>query len=69
MQKPTVLHSTPEPKTKENIANEMNISLRTLQRRLKKAGLDVPRGHIPPDVQDAIYQALGWKALSQTGTK
>lgn len=57
-----------EPKTKEKIASEMNISLRTLQRRIKKAGLDVPRGFIPPDVQDAIYQALGWKRLSQNGT-
>lgn len=57
-----------EPKTKAKIADEMKISLRTLQRRLKKAGLEIPRGHIPPDLQDSIYQALGWKALSQNGT-
>ncbi len=46
----------------------MNISLRTLQRRLKNAGLKIPRGHIPPDVQDLIYQSLGWKNLAQSGT-
>ncbi len=57
-----------EPKTKEMIAVEMNISLRTLQRKLKKAGLEIPRGYIPPDLQDSIYQALGWKALSKSGT-
>lgn len=66
MQKP--LSSSLEPKTKVKIAEEMNISLRTLQRRLKKAGLYIPRGHIAPDMQDSIYQALGWKALAQTGT-
>ena len=47
----------------------MNISLRTLQRKLNKAGLKIPRGHIPPDVQDLIYQTLGWKNLTQSGVK
>lgn len=68
MKKPTAPPSNREPKTKEKIASEMNISLRTLQRKLNKAGLKIPRGHIPPDVQDAIYETLGWKSLSQNGT-
>jgi predicted DNA-binding protein (UPF0251 family) len=33
-----------EPKTKEQLAQEMNISFSTFQRRLKKAGLKIPRG-------------------------
>lgn len=59
----TVLH----PKTKEKLAEEMSISLRTLQRRLGKAGLEIPRGLISPDDQDIIYRALGWKVLSRSG--
>jgi len=58
-----------ETKTKEKIALEMNISLRTLLRRLNKAGLKIPRGYISPDEQDLIYQTLGWKNLAQSGTK
>ncbi len=68
MQKPASHNPAHEPKTKEKIAQEMKISLRTQQRRLKKVGLEVPRGIIPPDVQDSIYSALGWKGLSQSGT-
>ena len=46
-------------KTKEELALLMEISLRTLQRRLDKAGLKIPRGHIPPDVQIIIFEKLG----------
>ncbi len=69
MRKSIPLYASRETKTKENIAAEMDISLRTLQRRLAKAGLKIPRGYIPPDVQDTIYEALGWKGLTQNGTK
>lgn len=69
MKKPNSPDLIREPKTKEKLADEMNISLRTLQRKLKKAGLDIPRGHIPPDIQDQIYIALGWKHLSRTDLK
>ncbi len=68
MPNPIKRSANPETKTKEKLAQEMNISLRTLQRRLKNAGLKIPRGHIPPDVQDLIYQSLGWKNLAQSGT-
>ncbi len=61
-------HTTVEPKTKTELAREMNISLRTLQRRLKEVGLKIPRGHISPDLQQAIFKALGWTGLARTGT-
>lgn len=50
----------PKPKTKEQIALEMDINLKTLQRRLKKAGLVIPRGLISPEQQDIIFRELGW---------
>jgi predicted DNA-binding protein (UPF0251 family) len=53
-----------EPKTKEQLAQEMNISFSTFQRRLKKAGLKIPRGLIPPDLQKAIYKELGWAIMT-----
>jgi len=51
---------SPEPKTKAQIAMEMNIHLRTLQRRLEKANLLIPRGLIFPEQQAEIYRQLGW---------
>jgi predicted transcriptional regulator len=51
-----------KPKTKKEIASEMDINLRTLQRKLKKLGLDIPRGLIFPEQQRLIYQELGWTA-------
>jgi DNA-binding transcriptional regulator LsrR (DeoR family) len=64
MQKPTNPPALPEPKTKEQIARDLNISLRTLQRKLKKAGLEVPRGFVSPEVQNLILERLGWKKVS-----
>lgn len=58
-----------EPKTKQQMAAEMNISLGTLQRRLRQADLEIPRGFIPPDIQNQIYQALGWKGLVRNDAK
>jgi hypothetical protein len=52
---------TPRPKTKEQIAMEMDINLKTLQRRLKRVGLSIPRGLIFPEQQALIYQELGWE--------
>ena len=49
-----------KPKTKEQMAMEMDIHLKTLQRRLKRVGLDVPRGLIFPEQQMEIYHRLGW---------
>lgn len=48
------------PKTKSELAQEMEISIRTLQRRLKKVGLEVPRGLIPPSLQVKIFEVLNW---------
>ncbi|MEM9917500.1 MAG: hypothetical protein AAF990_05355 [Bacteroidota bacterium] len=48
------------PKTKQQIAHELGISLRTLQRWIKKAGLDVPRGLVCPQKQEEIMTALGY---------
>lgn len=58
-----------EPKTKQQLAAKMNISVGTLQRKLKQAGLEVPRGFIPPDVQNQIYQVLGWTHLTRSDAK
>lgn len=49
------------PKNKKQIANEMGLSLRTFQRRLEQASLEVPRGLVSPEAQDEIYQKLGWR--------
>jgi predicted DNA-binding protein (UPF0251 family) len=45
-------------KTKSQMADEMGICLRTLQRRLKKAGLKIPRGLIFEPTQQIIYRKL-----------
>lgn len=48
------------PRTKSQMAHEMGICLRTFQRKLKKANLNIPRGLISPSSQLKIYQALEW---------
>ena len=62
-------HPSLTGKTKEELALVMGISLRTLQRRLDKAGLEIPRGRIPPDIQQIIFEKLGWSELARNGTK
>lgn len=47
-------------KNKKQLAAEMGISLRTLQRRLKSTGVNVPRGLISPSQQKEIWERLGW---------
>lgn len=54
----------PRMKTKAEIADEIGIHLSTLQRRLKQAGLTVPRGLITPEQQKEIYDKLGWGTTS-----
>ena len=63
---PTIImnNNSTEPKTKAQLAQAMNISFSTFQRRLKKAGLKIPRGHIPPDLQPVIFEKLGWAKLT-----
>jgi len=49
------------PKTKTQIAEELGISLSTLQRWLKKHDLHIPRGLISPEKQKKIYKVLGYE--------
>jgi DNA-binding transcriptional regulator LsrR (DeoR family) len=59
-----------EPKTKAQISNHMGISIRTLQRWIKKYELDVPRGLVSPEKQAEIFRACGYsKRKSRSGTK
>ena len=53
-----------EPITKSQLANLLSLSLRTLQRKLKGAGLTIPRGLISPDSQILILYKLGYSDLA-----
>lgn len=46
---------------KKEIADEMGYSLRTFQRRLKEASIEIPRGLICPEKQEEVFQKLGWR--------
>jgi len=46
-------------KTRQQLADEFGISVRTLYRWLTKWNLDLPGGLVRPADQDAIYQILG----------
>lgn len=48
------------PKTKHQIAQELGISLRTLQRWIKKNDLKVPRGLVCPQKQLEIKERFGY---------
>ena len=48
-----------KPKTRRQIAKELGISERTLQRWLKKSGLALPSGLVTPYYQKVIYE-LYW---------
>ena len=48
------------PKTKHQIAQELGISLRTLQRWIKKNHLEVPRGLVCPQKQLEIKKKFGY---------
>ncbi len=47
-----------EPKYRNVVADEYGISLRTLNRWIKKAGLDIPNGLIDPYHLKIIYRAF-----------
>lgn len=53
-----------EPITKSQLANLLGLSLRTLQRKLKGAGLNIPRGLISPDSQIQILFKLGYSEMA-----
>jgi hypothetical protein len=48
-------------KTKQQIAAEKGIHIHTLQRKLARLGISIPRGLISPEMQQQIDQALGWE--------
>lgn len=48
------------PKTKNQIAQDLGISLRTLQRWIKKSNLKVPRGLVSPNKQAEIMERFGY---------
>jgi len=52
------------PKTKYQIAQELGISLRTLQRWIKKSDLEVPRGLVCPHKQKEIFEKFGYASKS-----
>ena len=56
-------------KNKKQIAEELGIHPNTLARRLKDAGLHVPRGFISPQQQHEIYEILGWCEKVGIGAK
>ncbi|MFK7948418.1 MAG: hypothetical protein AB8G11_12580 [Saprospiraceae bacterium] len=45
-------------KTKSQLAHELDLTLKTFQRKLKAANLHVPRGLISPKMQLKIFEAL-----------
>ena len=53
-----------EPFTKSQMANILGISLRTFQRKLQRAGLNIPRGLISPDCQIQIFVTLGYSSMA-----
>lgn len=59
------LTADPDPELKarykKELADAMGYSLRTLQRRLKEANIETPRGLIDPGKQREIFQKLGWR--------
>jgi DNA invertase Pin-like site-specific DNA recombinase len=46
-------------KSHSEIAEEYNVTVRTMHRWIRKAGLDIPRGRIDPYHLKIIYQAFG----------
>lgn len=60
----TALNSETRARYKKEIADAMGFSLRTFQRRLKDARIDIPRGLIGPEQQVEIYKSLGWAEMA-----
>lgn len=57
------------PKTKQQIAQDLGISLRTLQRWIGKSEIHVPRGLVSPKKQEELFKVFGYKleAFNQDG--
>jgi DNA-binding transcriptional regulator LsrR (DeoR family) len=53
---------TLEPKTRSQIANDLGFSARTLNRKLKSANIQLPKGLVNPENQVKIYKILGFEA-------
>lgn len=51
------------PVFKEQIAQNIGISIRTFQRKLSELNIEVPRGYIRPDLQKEIYEKLGYSHI------
>ena len=51
------------PKSRQQIADELGIHISTLKRKIQKLDLEIPRGLIPPDLQEKLYEELGYKTL------
>lgn len=56
-------------KTKKQLSDEMGFSMRTFQRRLREAQVEVPRGLVAPEKQYEIYQKLGWRKMAPDDAK
>ena len=48
-----------KPKTRQEMADEYGISVNTFINKLKRAGIDLPKGLIFPATQKMIYYILG----------
>lgn len=46
--------------TKQQIAIELNIDIKTLRRLLKRKDIEIPRGYICPADVRRIFNAIGW---------
>ena len=56
------------PKTRLQIAAEYNMDIKAFRRKLKQAGIELPRGQIIPADQIRIYRALGAPSYVWTKT-
>jgi len=48
------------PRTREEIAQHIGFSVRTLRRKMKAANLNIQRGLVSPEDQVKIYTLLGY---------
>jgi hypothetical protein len=53
-------------KFKKELANELGFSLKTFQRRLKDANIEIPRGLVCPLLQNEIFEKLGFNCPEMT---
>lgn len=57
-------YSETRARYKKELADAMGYSLRTFQRRLKEANIEIPRGLICPEKQQEIFYKLGWREMA-----